>query len=153
ARPGRDGDLHRARAVLRAVSGGGPCAGRGPIVTAGWAGRALSLPGGGLTGSLYQIGALAAFEDRVRDVSDGGPPCFSLYVGSGSGATVAASVAGGVPVQRIYRALLDPADNFFPLDRRHLVRFDLVEWQRTLTTAAVALRHALARIATRKRAS
>jgi NTE family protein len=112
-------------------------------------GRALSLPGGGLTGSLYQIGAIAAFEDRLRD-EGGGAPGFSLYVGSSSGATVASAMAGGIPVQRIYRALLDPADNFFPLDRHHIVRFDLDEWQRTLTTAGVALRHALARIATRK---
>ena len=46
----------------------------------------LSLPGGGLTGALYQIGALAALEDGVR-TGDGGR--YQAYIGSSSGASVA----------------------------------------------------------------
>jgi NTE family protein len=104
---------------------------------------ALSLPGGGLTGALYQIGALAAFEDGVR--ADDGRR-FSAYIGSSSGASVAALLAGGIPVDRLYRALLDPVDNFFPLDRGHLARVDLDEWRRALSTGLLAARHALARV-------
>ena len=46
---------------------------------------ALCLPGGGLTGALYQIGALAALEDGVEGI-DG--QSFSLYLGVSSGASV-----------------------------------------------------------------
>jgi predicted acylesterase/phospholipase RssA len=106
----------------------------------------LCLPGGGLTGALYQIGALAAVEDGVTGFDN---QSFDLYLGTGSGAAVAAAIAGGVPVERIYRALLDPADNFFPLERGHILRLDLDEWRRTLTTSWVALRHAMARLTSR----
>jgi len=106
----------------------------------------LCLPGGGLTGALYQIGALAALEDGVTGFDN---QSFDLYLGTGSGAAVAAAIAGGVPVERIYRALLDPADNFFPLERGHILRLDLDEWRRTLTTSWVALRHAMARLTSR----
>ena len=108
---------------------------------------ALCLPGGGMTGAMYQIGALAALEDGVTGV-DG--QSFSLYLGSSSGATVAAALAGGSPVERIYRALLDPVDNFFPIERGHIFRMDLDEWNRMLGTGWVALRHGLARFGTRK---
>jgi NTE family protein len=116
----------------------------------------LSLPGGGLTGALYQIGALAALEDGVlappatgaSGASDA-PTRYSAYIGNSSGASVAAALAGGITVDRLYRALLDPVDNFFPLERSHVLRLDLDEWRRALTTGFTALRHALWRTATR----
>jgi len=60
--------------------------------------RALVLAGGGITGGLYEVGALWAldglFENAtVRD--------FDLYVGTSAGAFVAALVANGVPPTRI----------------------------------------------------
>jgi NTE family protein len=108
---------------------------------------ALCLSGGGVTGTMYQIGALAALEDVVSgfDAND-----FSLYVGTSSGASVAASLAGGIPVQRMYRALLDPADVFFPLERRHLLRMDLGEWARSLGTIFGAVRHGSASMLSRR---
>ena len=108
---------------------------------------ALCLPGGGLTGALYQVGALAALEDGVAGI-DG--QSFLVYLGQGSGATVAAAIAGGIPVDRLYRALLDPADNFFPLDRSHILRVDIDEWNRAAGTSWVAVRHALARLTARR---
>jgi predicted acylesterase/phospholipase RssA len=96
------------------------------------------LPGGGVTGAMYQIGALAALEDTVEGFAAND---LELYVGSSSGASVASALAGGVPVQRMYRALLDPADVFFPLERRHLLRMDLGEWARALGTIFGAVRH------------
>src|SRR5262245_22206074 len=98
---------------------------------------ALCLPGGGVTGGMYQVGALSALEDALEGLDSRG---FDLYVGTSSGATVAASLAGGLPVQRLYRALLDPADDYFPLERWHLIRTDLDEWRRTIVTAFGALR-------------
>ena len=99
---------------------------------------ALCLPGGGVTGAMYQIGALAALEDVVEGFQAND---LSLYVGTSSGASVASALAGGVPVQRMYRALLDPADVFFPLERRHILRMDLGEWVRALGTLFGAVRH------------
>lgn len=104
---------------------------------------ALSLPGGGLAGSLYQVGALAALEDALEGVRSRG---FGLYVGQAGGSIVAACLAGGVPSDRLYRALLDPADNFFPLERRHFLQVDTGEWQRAVKTTYLALRHAITRL-------
>ena len=107
---------------------------------------ALCLPGGGITGALYQIGALAALQDGIRNL-DG--QSFSLYLGQSSGASVAAALAGGIEVDRLYRALLDPASDFFPLERKHIFSIDMDEWRHALGTSWVALRHALARLGTR----
>jgi predicted acylesterase/phospholipase RssA len=90
---------------------------------------ALCLPGGGASGAIFQIGALAALEDALEGADVGG---FALYVGSSGGASVAAALAGGLPIQRIYRAFLDPADVYFGLERKHLLRFDLGEWRRVV---------------------
>ena len=107
---------------------------------------ALCLPGGGVTGGMYQIGALSALEDALDGLAGRG---FDLYIGTSSGATVAAALAGGLPVQRLYRALLDPADDYFPLERAHLTRMDLDEWRRTIVTAFGALRSGVSSLAAR----
>jgi NTE family protein len=99
---------------------------------------ALCLLGGGAMGAMFQIGALAALEDTVEGFQAND---FDLFLGSSAGASVAAGLAGGQPVQRIYRAFLDPADVYFGLERGHLLRVDLAEWRRTVVSAALALRH------------
>lgn len=106
----------------------------------------LCLPGGGVTGAMYQIGALSALEDVMSPVEAKG---FDLYIGTSSGAAVATALAGGIEVQRLYRALLDPADNYFPLERSHLIRMDLDEWRRTITTGIRALGHGARSLASR----
>ncbi len=98
---------------------------------------ALCLPGGGATGAMYQIGALAALEDALEGFDAN---ALDAYVGASSGASVAAVLAGGRPVQRLYRAFLDPADNYFPLERHHLYRTDWEEWRRVIETGWSALR-------------
>jgi NTE family protein len=98
---------------------------------------ALCLGGGGVTGAVYQIGVLAALEDAVEGLEAHG---FDYYVAASSGATVAAALAGGRSIQRIYRAILDPADDYFPLERKHLLRTDLGEWRRTIVSGAAAMR-------------
>jgi predicted acylesterase/phospholipase RssA len=99
---------------------------------------ALCLPGGGATGAMFQIGALAALEDGVEGLDERG---YDLYVGTGSGASVAAVLAGGGSPERIYRAFLDPADTYFPLERKHVLKTDLDEWRRTIVSGWRALRH------------
>jgi NTE family protein len=99
---------------------------------------ALCLPGGGATGAMFQIGALAALDDGVEGLSQRG---FDIYIGTNSGASVASVLAAGRPPERLYRAFLDPGDVYFPLERKHILKMDLVEWRRTVVSAAVALRH------------
>jgi predicted acylesterase/phospholipase RssA len=96
---------------------------------------AVCLPGGGAAGAMFQIGALAALEDALDglEVSN-----FDLYVGSSGGASVAAALAGGLPIQRMYRAFLDPADVYFGLERKHLLRIDFAEWRRTVPALIAA---------------
>jgi NTE family protein len=99
---------------------------------------ALCLLGGGATGAMYQVGALAALEDTIEGFQ---AHELGLYVGSNSGASVAAVLAGGRPIQRLYRALLDPADVYFGLERKHLLRIDAIEYRRVLRSAFGAVRH------------
>lgn len=97
---------------------------------------ALCLAGGGITGAMWEVGALAALGDVFGLEED----AFDLIVGVSTGATVAAAVAGGGSVTRLYRAILDPADDYFPLRRHHLLRMDFDEWRRTVVSAGLALR-------------
>ncbi len=87
---------------------------------------------------MFQIAALAALEHALEGFDCSG---FDTYVGTSSGASVAAALAAGQSVQRIYRAFLDPADDYFSLERRHILKMDLAEWRRTIQTAARALGH------------
>lgn len=100
-------------------------------------GIALFLPGGGAAGAMYQIAVLAALEDAVDGLNAN---AFDLFMGSSSGASVAAALAGGSEVRRIYRALLDPADAYFPLERKHILKVDLSEWGRATSTIFSALK-------------
>ena len=98
----------------------------------------LCLCGGGITGAMYEVGCLAALEEAF----EGFQSCdFDVFVGSSSGSTVAAALAGGLSALRMYRALLDPADDLFPLQRNHLLRFDAKEWKRVWGSAFSAARH------------
>jgi predicted acylesterase/phospholipase RssA len=107
---------------------------------------ALCLPGGGATGAMFQIGALAAMQDELPGLAERG---FDLYVGTNSGATVAAVLAAGQAPERMYRAFLDPADQYFPLERKHILKMDLDAWRRTLVSAWHALRHGTSNLVSR----
>jgi NTE family protein len=101
---------------------------------------ALFLPGGGVAGVMYQIGALAALEDSVDGLDIN---AFGLFLGASTGATVAAALAGGSEVRRIYRAFLDPGDVYFPLERKHILKMDLGQWARAAGTLANAFREGI----------
>jgi len=106
----------------------------------------LCLCGGGVTGAMYEVGCLAALEDFF----EGFYACdFDVFVGTGAGATVALALAGGLRAGRLYRALLDPADDFFPLKRHHIFGFDTAEWRRVASTVLGATRRAAASLIAR----
>ncbi len=103
----------------------------------------LCLCGGGVTGAMYEVGCLAALEDFFA----GFYACdFDAFVGSGAGASVAVALAGGLRAGRLYRALLDPADDFFSLRRQHMFGFDAGEWRRVISTVLMAGRRAVASV-------
>ncbi|MEZ4288498.1 MAG: patatin-like phospholipase family protein, partial [Polyangiales bacterium] len=106
----------------------------------------LCLFGGGITGAMYEVGVLAALEDSFDDFRAAD---FDVFVGASSGAVVAAALAGGLTAQRMYRALLDPADDFFPLQRNHLLRFDGREILRVSTSTVGALRKMIGSVASK----
>lgn len=97
----------------------------------------LCLAGGGITGAMYEVGVLAALEEKVDGFETQN---LDVIVGAASGAPVAVALAGGVSATRLYRALLDPADDFFPLKRQHLLRLDGREFRRVASSLAMALR-------------
>lgn len=86
---------------------------------------------------MYEVGVLAALEDSFEGfrASD-----FDVIIGASTGACVATALAGGINAQRMYRALLDPSDDFFPLKRQHMMRIDLREMRRVWSSALGALR-------------
>jgi len=97
---------------------------------------ALCLPGGGPPGVMFQVGALAALEHRIQGFKGDD---LTSYIATSSGASLAAALAAGQKVERIYRAFLDPADDYFPLERSHILKMDLAEWRRTIQTGVSAL--------------
>jgi predicted acylesterase/phospholipase RssA len=85
---------------------------------------ALSLSGGGLTGAYYEIGCLAALDDFLGfDFSSTG---FDIYIGVSAGASVAGLLAKGIPVRRIYWALLTNSDPSLHFKRSDM--YDVNRW-------------------------
>jgi len=66
---------------------------------------ALVLGGGGILGAAWEIGALAALEERYGTGAIAG--CFDIVLGTSAGSFVAAVVCQGLPPERLYRAYLD----------------------------------------------
>lgn len=97
------------------------------------------LNGGGITGAMYQVGCLAALEEHYPGLMGE----TTVFVGSSSGATIAMALAGGIGPHRLYRALLDPSDDFFPLERHHLMRLDSPELKRVARSALSSVRRLL----------
>jgi NTE family protein len=88
---------------------------------------ALCLCGGGITGAMYEVGALTALDDFFRPAADArtfNVNEFDLYVGTSAGAFLATTLSSGIPVRRLFRAVLDDDPNFFPVRRTDIYRFD-----------------------------
>ena len=60
---------------------------------------ALALGGGGVIGGMYEVGALAALEERLNGEGRG----FDVYVGCSAGSVVASLLANGVRARDLYR--------------------------------------------------
>ncbi len=89
--------------------------------------RALVLGGGGILGAAYEVGALAALEERLgpgRIYSD-----FQIFVGTSAGSFVAALASQGISAREMLRGFEGKRAEF-DLQRRD---FYQVDWQRFLT--------------------
>lgn len=62
---------------------------------------ALALAGGGVTGGMYEVGALTALEERLNGAGRG----FDIYVGCSAGAVVASLLANGIRASEVYHAV------------------------------------------------
>lgn len=82
---------------------------------------ALVLAGGGLTGAVYEIGALRAVDDMLvgQTVND-----FDIYVGTSAGALVASLLANGLSPQAMLRSIARDHPSLPPISREELFHYD-----------------------------
>lgn len=88
---------------------------------------ALVLAGGGLTGAVYEIGALRAIDDLLvnRTVND-----FDIYVGTSAGALVSSFLANGMSPKEMLQVISGTHDEIQPVERRHVFNLNTREWLR-----------------------
>ena len=89
---------------------------------------ALVLAGGGLSGAVYEIGALRAIDDLLidRTVND-----FDIYVGTSAGALVSSFLSNGVSPEAMLKAIDGSDPDVEHLEPRHLFNLnyrDLTSW-------------------------
>jgi NTE family protein len=83
---------------------------------------ALVLAGGGLSGAMYEIGALRAIDDVLTDrsVND-----FDIYVGTSAGAIVCALLANGATPEMMLQGLSGDLPGIRPIQRRDLFHLNI----------------------------
>lgn len=89
---------------------------------------ALVLAGGGLTGAVYEIGALRAIDDLLisQSIND-----FDIYVGTSAGALIAAFLANGVSPETMYQVIDGRHAYLTRVDRGQIFKlnwFDYARW-------------------------
>ncbi len=92
--------------------------------------KALILCGGGISGAYYEVGVLKAIEEFIEpemSITD-----FDLYIGTSAGASIAAFLTQGIKAERLFSALENIDDPYFPVSRDKVYKFDLFGWAKTL---------------------
>jgi NTE family protein len=84
----------------------------------------LVCAGGGVTGAIYEIGALAALEDRLENAS---LTDFDVFVGVSAGAYISALLANGVTPALLFRNATRSAKSRTDIDDLALFRLNLEE--------------------------
>jgi predicted acylesterase/phospholipase RssA len=88
---------------------------------------ALCLCGGGITGGMYEVGALTALDDFFSPAG-GRAFCandFDIFIGTSAGSFVSTMISGGIRPRRLFRAVLDDDATLFPMRRTDIYRWDL----------------------------
>lgn len=89
---------------------------------------ALVLAGGGLTGAVYEIGALRAIDDLLVGLSVND---FDIFVGTSAGALVNSFLANGVTPEEMLRTLEGSNQDINPIKRQQIFRLnrrDYLRW-------------------------
>jgi len=86
---------------------------------------ALVLAGGGLTGAVYEIGALRAIDDLLvdRSVND-----FDIFVGTSAGALVSSFIASGVTPETMLQIIDGTNKSAHSIERRHLFNLNWMDY-------------------------
>jgi NTE family protein len=79
---------------------------------------ALILGGGGITGGMYELGALSAMDDFIVSGRKSGE--FDLYVGISAGSILAAFLANGISVEEMCSSVLGEGNQGFLLRREDI---------------------------------
>ncbi|HEU4401666.1 MAG TPA: patatin-like phospholipase family protein [Candidatus Polarisedimenticolia bacterium] len=90
----------------------------------------LILAGGGITGAMYEFGALQALDHFFSGpftVND-----FGIYVGTSAGAVVAALMANGVPPGEVGRAIIHNTESPLNFKQEDIVSLDWAELKASL---------------------
>lgn len=86
---------------------------------------ALVLAGGGLTGAVYEIGALRAINDLLVEgtVND-----FDIFVGTSAGSLVAALLTNGLSPETMLQTIAGTHPKIRPIERREIFNFNYGQW-------------------------
>ncbi len=96
----------------------------------------LVCAGGGVTGAIYEIGALAALEDRLENAS---LTDFDVFVGVSAGAYISALLANGVTPSLLFRNATRSAGSRTDIDDLALFRVNVAEIASRLAKAPFTL--------------
>lgn len=96
----------------------------------------IACAGGGVTGAIYEIGALAAIEERLEDIS---LTEFDVFIGVSAGAYISAMLANGIPPGVLYRNVTRAAGQRTDIDDLGLFRLNIEEIARRLARAPVTI--------------
>lgn len=102
--------------------------------------------GGGITGAMYEIGALAALDDWLRVGLGEGPGfhCaqFDVYIGTSAGSFVATALCGGLRPRELMQSILEGRD-ILPARRTDIIRFEPGQaWDMASKLSVILLRAA-----------
>jgi len=127
----------RARRPLRLVPGFQPKdPGARPFPPPVRGRLALACAGGGVTGAIYEIGVLAALEERLEDVSLND---FDLFIGVSAGAYISALLANGIAPGVLYRNVTREARSRTDIDDLALFRLNVEEILLRLAKAPITI--------------
>ena len=82
---------------------------------------ALVLAGGGMTGAVYEIGALRAIDDLLvdRSVTD-----FDIFVGTSAGAIIATFLANGFSPETMFQVIAGQHPDIPSIQRKYIFNFN-----------------------------
>jgi predicted acylesterase/phospholipase RssA len=97
---------------------------------------AIACAGGGVTGAIYEIGVLAALEERLENAS---LTDFDVFIGVSAGAYISALLANGIPPGVLYRNVTQGARSRTDIDDLSLFRLNYEEIALRLVKAPVTI--------------